>query len=348
LNSGLTLVRSTTRTRYALSASPLDRSSSEGLASRLARAVGVVLSCARLSALLCPVTTARKFRALRLVFAMGVATLAVGSGCHAGPATVMAELSEANRLAADLRVQFNKAADASNRAVMAETDEASIAFAGEAQQTSAVVDRDVAAMSPLLHTLGLTDENQLLEQFGERLSAYRNIDHTVLALAVENTNLKAQRLSFGAAREAADRFKSALALAPTVAAKDRCRGEALVGKAVLAVRELQTLQGPHIASADEAAMAGLEQQMAALEASTTDALTALSGLVEPSALAAAQADFAEFKSVGSQIVTLSRRNSNVRSLDLSLRVKPPLTAACDDSLRALEQALANEGSKATR
>ncbi|HTA88828.1 MAG TPA: hypothetical protein VK745_04610 [Polyangiaceae bacterium] len=293
-------------------------------------------------------TTALKFRTLALLFAIGTATLAVGSGCHGGPATVMAELGEANRLAADLRVQFNKAADASNRAVMAETDETSIAFANEAQQTSAAVDRDVAALSPLLHTLGLPDEIQVLDQFGQRLSSYRDVDRTVLALAVENTNLKAQRLSFGAARDAADHFKATLVLAPDIAAKDRCRGETLVGKALLAVRELQTLQGPHIASSDEAAMTAMEQQMAALEAATADALTALSGLVEPSALSAAQADFTQFKSIGSQIVALSRRNSNVRSLDLSLRVKPPLTAACDDSLRTLQQALASKGSKATR
>ena len=289
-----------------------------------------------------------KFHPLRLAFALGIAALAVGSGCHGGPATVMSELSEANRLAADLRVQFNKAADASNRAVMAETDEASVAFANEAQQTSLAIDRDVAAMSPILQAVGLPDELKLLEQFGAQLSAFRNVDRTVLSLAVENTNLKAQRLSFGSARAAADRFKADLVLAPAVAAKDRCRGEALVNKAVLAVRELQTDQGPHIASSDEAAMTGIEHEMAALEASTADALTALSGLVEPSALAAAQADFAEFKSIGSQIVTLSRRNSNVRSLDLSLRVKPPLATACDDTLLALERALANEGSKATR
>jgi len=293
-------------------------------------------------------TTLGKFHALRLAFAVTVSTLAVGTGCHGGPATVMTELSEANRLAADLRVQFNQAADASNRAVMAETDEASIAFASEAQQTGAAVDRDVAAIGPLLHSVGLPNESQLLEQFGERLAAYRSVDRTVLALAVENTNLKAQRLSFGAARSAADRFKADLVLAPAIQAKDRCRGEALVNQAVLAVRELQTVQGPHIASPDEAAMTSIEQQMATLEASTASALAALSGLVEPSALAAAQADFAEFKSVGSQIVTLSRRNSNVRSLDLSLRVKPPLTASCDDTLRALERALASEGSKATR
>jgi len=52
--------------------------------------------------------------------------------------------------------------------------------------------------------------------------------------------------------------------------------------------------------------------------------------------------------VSQMFVTLSRRNTNVRSLDLSLREKPPLTAACDESLRALQQLLAAEGSNARR
>jgi hypothetical protein len=260
----------------------------------------------------------------------------------------MAELDEANRLAADLRVQFNKAADASNRAVMAETDEASIAFAHDAGQLGAAVEHDVAALSPLLKGLA-SDEAKLLEQFGKQFSDYQKVDGEVLALAVENTNLKAQRLSFGPARDAANRFKTALsALPPALTATERCRGEALVARAVLAVRELQTLQGPHIASADDVAMAAMEKDMAALDASVVEALSSLAGVVEPTQLAAARAAFAEFKGLGDQIVTLSRRNSNVRSLDLSLRVKPPLTAACDDSLRNLQQALASEGSKATR
>jgi len=65
-------------------------------------------------------------------------------------------------------------------------------------------------------------------------------------------------LSFGPAKDAADRFKAALGTLPSaLTATDRCRGEALVARAVLAVRELQTLQGPHIASADDVAMAAM-------------------------------------------------------------------------------------------
>jgi hypothetical protein len=47
-------------------------------------------------------------------------------------------------------------------------------------------------------------------------------------------------------------------------------------------------------------------------------------------------------------VALSRRNTNVRSLALSLTARPPLAAACDGSLRALQDALAKEASTATR
>jgi len=268
-------------------------------------------------------------------------------GCQRGPATIMAELTEANRLAADLRVQFSKGADASSRAVMADTDEASIAYAHDAEQFTAAVERDVGALSPLLKGLPAS-ETQILEKFGRQFSDYRKVDGDILALAVENTNLKAQRLSFGPVKGAADRFKAVLELPTTLSAPERCRGDALVARAEIAVRELQTLQGPHIASSDDAAMAAMEKEMTTLDGSVVEALTALSGLVEPTKLAAARAAFDEFKSLGDQVVQLSRRNSNVRSLDLSLRVKPPLTAACDDSLRALQLALASEGPKATR
>jgi hypothetical protein len=55
-----------------------------------------------------------------------------------------------------------------------------------------------------------------------------------------------------------------------------------------------------------------------------------------------------FIGVNTQIVALSRRNSNVRSLAMSLGEKRMLTAACEDSLRALRDALAKRGFTATR
>jgi hypothetical protein len=265
---------------------------------------------------------------------------------------VLAGLDEARALSADVRVQFNKADDSSNRAVMADTDEASIAFARDAEKATRLVERDVAALAPGLTSLGFASELHSFNEFRHHFLEYGALDRKILALAVENTNLKAQRLSFGPARESADKFRDALAaIAAVSASKDRCRVDELVAKATLAVREIQVLQAPHIAEADDAAMTRIEQEMARLDGSARDALKALTELASPSAhptLAAALAALEQFKDVSNQIVTLSRRNTNVRSLELSLRTKPALVSACDDSLRALQDALAKEGSKATR
>ena len=46
--------------------------------------------------------------------------------------------------------------------------------------------------------------------FKARFDEYRRLDDEILPLAVENTNVKAQRLSFGPAREAADDFRTSV------------------------------------------------------------------------------------------------------------------------------------------
>jgi hypothetical protein len=98
-------------------------------------------------------------------------------------------------------------------------------------------------------------------------------------------------------------------------------------------------------------MTEVEKEMAELEAGAREAMKALGEVVQPPArpaLDTALSALEEFKDLSDQIVTLSRRNTNVRSLELSLRAKPALVAACDDKLHALQDALADRGSKATR
>jgi hypothetical protein len=289
----------------------------------------------------------RTFRFLACI----VAALGVTFGCQGGR-NFFTELDDSRRLAADLRIQFNQAADASNRAVMADTDEASTAFAGDAEKAVQIVDSDVAQLTPLLHSLSLSNEIQALEEFVKHFAEYRRVDRTILSLAVENTNLKAQRLAFGPAREAADAFRDALALvASSIPSNEQCSVEGLIAKATLAVREIQVLHAPHIAESNDASMTHMEQEMAKRDSDARVALKSLAELVPPGArpaLAAALSALDRFKDISGQIVALSRRNTNVRSLELSLRTKPALTAACDGSLRALQDLLAREDVKATR
>jgi hypothetical protein len=277
---------------------------------------------------------------------------AIAAACLNPPMTVLQQLNEARRLTADLLLQFSKAGDAANRAVMADTDETSVAFAREAEQATLAVQRDADALKPLLVALDYSKETRLLEEFGQRFTEYRGLDRSVIDLAVENTNLKAQRLSFGPAHEAAAAFSDALEGLPAAdATKNGWRVTALVAAAVASLREIEVLQAPHIAAADEAAMTRLEQRMASQESAARKTLETLPGLVRPDArpkLAAATAALDTFAGLNTQIVSLSRRNSNVRSLALSLGQKRNLTAACEDSLRALQDALATRGFTGTR
>ena len=79
-------------------------------------------------------------------------TASVAASCVGGP-PVLTQLLDARRLASDARVQFAKAADASNRAVMAGTDEASAAAAKESEQATRAVQRNVEQLEPMLQSL---------------------------------------------------------------------------------------------------------------------------------------------------------------------------------------------------
>ncbi len=282
------------------------------------------------------------------LFVAGAAAAALG--CNAD--TSLERLTEARRLSADMLVQFTKASDAANRAVMADTDGAAASYAREADQMSQAVEQDMLALTPLLTQLRYRDESQRLDEFRLRFAAYRVLDRSVLELAVAGTNLKAQRLSFGEGREVADALVASLAaLVPRDTARDGWQVQARVAAAGERTREIQALQAPHIAEPDDAAMTGIEQRMTTAETTARAALRALVPLVDEasqSRLAAATVSFDRFMTVNAEIVALSRQNTNVRSLALSLNQKRLATAACDESLRALADALASRGFSATR
>jgi len=258
----------------------------------------------------------------------------------------LARLAEARRLSADLRVEFTKASDATNRAVMADTDSASVAFAQEADRAKQAVGKDAAALRPLLAGLGYADETRMLGTFEKQLAAYEALDRQILDLAVENTNLKAQRLSFGAAQAAADDFDQAVDAVAPAHPRDAWQVKAAALAAVGAVREIQVLQAPHIAAADDESMGGIEGRMKSQETAARAALSGLSPLVDarsrPKLTAAGEA-LNRFMEVNAQILGLSRRNTNVRSLALSLDQKQALVAPVEQSLRALDESLARRG-----
>jgi len=271
---------------------------------------------------------------------------AVGAGACGNVNAALEHLVEARQHAADLRVDFTTANDASNRAVMADTDEASIASAHEAEQAMTAVQRDIDALRPLLQGLGYTDETGLLGQFAARFKDYEDVERRILDLAVENSNLKAERLSFGAGADAAEAFKGALDRIDAATPPDeRWHVRALTADAVANLRAIQVLEAPHIAASDDAVMAQLETRMKAAETAVRSDLAALAALRPSSRQAIGDATTAlnGFMDVHAQILVLSHQNTNVRSLAMALKDKPAVVADCDARLRDLTDALAKRG-----
>jgi hypothetical protein len=279
-----------------------------------------------------------------------VLTVIGTTACNAQ--AVLTQQVEASRLASELQAQFSRATDASNRAVMSDADEDAKAAVGEAEQASQAVQRDVEELRTVLMSMGYSEELALLDGFTKRFGDYRTLDAEILPLAVENTNAKAQRLSFGPAADAVNEFRAVLdATVKTSPLDVRPRIELLAARAAEAVLEIQVLHAPHIAEPEDEPMTQMEQRMAASAKQARTALTQMQALLPAAARPqpnAASIALDRFMKLHAEIITLSRRNSDVRSLSLSLGEKRMITAQCDDQLRAIQAALAKHSVGATR
>lgn len=274
---------------------------------------------------------------------------AVTLGCGRPPPDAYHQHQAAQRAVSDLRVRFARASDATDRAVMADTDEGSVEYARAAESERSSVRHDLDVLAPLFRDLRYPREARALDAFRARFAEYEALDREILALAVENTNLKAQRLSYGPLRDAADAVLRALddvARAPRPPSE--CAPGVLAARAQLAVQAIQVLDGPHIAEADEAVMARMEAEMADHEATVRHALRELGAPATRPSVDVAAAAFERFLEIQSRVIALSRRNTNVRSLALSLGQKRRLTAAGEDAIDALSNLVASEGFRATR
>jgi hypothetical protein len=258
----------------------------------------------------------------------------------------MTEQVEARRLASEVQVSFANANEAANRAVLADTDEASAAAAKESEEDSSAAQHALDQLEPHLRSLGYQDEIGSLERFRAKFDECRKLDAEILPLAVENTNLKAQRLSFGEAQESADAFGAAMDAA--AASSRSVDGELQAARARAAVLAMQVLQARHIAEANDTTMGQMEQQMAALERNARAAVQRLRSGGGARELEPATAALDTFLSVNQQIVQLSRRNTNVRSLALTLGRKRVVAAEAEDQLRTLNEALAAHTFQGTR
>jgi hypothetical protein len=264
-----------------------------------------------------------------------------------GPAQQLALKASRVDLVSRMQVALASSSEAERSAVLAIADEDSRTFADQARTALAEVDRARAELVPLLANAGLERERGLLAQFTEDFARLQRTDRGVLDLAVKNTNVKAYALAYGPAAEVLKELDAALS---RLAEKHATSPDAqpvhlLASRARIGVLQIQVLLPPHIAEESNEKMDRLEATMNAEEHQVRqdlEQLAARPSLKTDASLALARARFAAFLELKSRILALSRENTNVASLALSLSQQRKEMALCVEALNALQQAVLEE------
>ena len=256
-------------------------------------------------------------------------------------------------IVSQMRINLLKSVEMEKNAVMAITDEESQKFADQSLAASATVEQNLTHLRSLIDAAPLQDEKKLDSEFNTCWTELRKLDQVILELAVQNTNLKAASLSQEKGAETMQQFEHALEelMHSYAGTPNEGRITDLSFHAITAGLKMYNLHGSHIAEASDEKMNQIETQIKAEEneaAKSLDGLTEIVGAESKDFLQAKTA-FSEFKEVTAKVIKLSRQNSNIKSLELSLGRKRKIAAQCDEILAAFQETVQkNSTSRATR
>jgi hypothetical protein len=262
-------------------------------------------------------------------------------------------LIKKNEVLSEMKVNLLKSVEAEKSAVLADTDEASQSFADQSLLATAAANEGLRKLDLLIEEGGISDEKKLLGEFDRCWAEFRKIDKVLLDLAVQNTNIKAVKLSYTEGGEAMSRFEQALTdlIEASLSSAAESQIVELALKGLSAGHKIHYLQAPHIVASSDEKMDELEADMRRADEQVRSSLNALDLLVGEegrASLMAAQKAYAEFVKVNAQVIDLSRKNTNIMSMELSLGKKRKVTAQCQEILGALQEAVRSRTFKATR
>jgi hypothetical protein len=252
-----------------------------------------------------------------------------------------------------IRINLLKSVEMEKDAVMALTDEESQGFADQSSVASSAVEQNLRLLHSLTDASNLQDEKNLIVEFDRCWMELRKLDQIILELAVQNSNLKAASLSREKGAEAMGRFEHALKEIGQsyTATPNEGRVEKSIYHAVTNGLKIYNLHSPHIAEASDEKMDQIEAEMKTEENEVSKSLDDLAGLTgeeSQESLSQAKTAFSDFMDVTAMVIKLSRQNSNIKSLELSLGKKRKVTAQCDEVLAAFQETVQSRNFRATR
>lgn len=256
-------------------------------------------------------------------------------------------------LLSTMRIHLLEAIEAEKNAVLAITDEASEDFAAQARQAADGVESSRKEIESIIHQEKLPRETEMINEFNSCWSQYRKLDETILDLAIQNTNLKAQKISATQCAQEMERFEASLNRLIHRNTKDsQCNKVVMLSyEALTASLNIFALHKPHIEEADDKEMDKIEQSIKSYDESARKALGSLRSIADLSDnedLKNAEAAYEQFMNLTGEVLKLSRMNTNIKSAELSLGRLRLISSQCQEILATLQETVQAQEFNATR
>lgn len=255
-------------------------------------------------------------------------------------------------LLSTMRIHLLEASEAEKNAVLATTDEASESFADRARQAAEEVESSRKKIESILLQEKRPEEAEILNEFNICWSQFRKLDETILALATQNTNLKAQKLSATQGAQEMERFEQSLNRLIHRNMNNNCNEVVMLSyEALTAGLKIFTLHKPHIEEANDQEMDKIELSIKSYDESAKKALGSLHSIADLSDsedLKNAETAYEQFMNLTSEVLRLSRINTNIKSAELSSGNKRLVSSRCQEILATLQETVQTRRFKATR
>jgi hypothetical protein len=256
-------------------------------------------------------------------------------------------------LLSTMRIHLLEAIEAEKNAILSITDEASKDFADRARQAADGVENSRKEIEAIIHQEKLPQEIKVLNDFNVCWSQFRKLDETILALATQNTNLKAQKISSTQGAQEMERFEESLnRLIHRNTNNTPCNDTVMLSyDALTAGLKIFALHKPHIEEADDQEMDKIEQTIKSYDESARKALGSLHSMTDLSNsedLKNAEAAYERFMNLTGEVLRLSRMNTNIKSAELSLGKKRLISSQCQDILGTLQDTVQTRQFSPTR
>jgi len=255
-------------------------------------------------------------------------------------------------LLSTMRIHLLEAIEAEKNAVMAITDEASESFALQARKAADDVESSRKELESIIQQEQRPREAEVLNDFNICWSQFRKLDETILDLATQNTNLKAQMISATQGAQEMEHFEQSLNRIIHRNTNNPCNDAVMLSyEALTAGLKIFALHKPHIEEESDQEMDKIEQSIQSYDKSARKALGSLRSIADLSGsedLNNAEAAYEQFMNLTGEVLRLSRMNTNIKSAELSLGRKRLISSQCQKILATFQETVQAPRSKATR